>query len=1184
MLPVPALFRRVDWWAFTITTVLSFIGYFLTLAPNQTLEDSGELATGSFYAGIPHPPGYPVWTLFTWVFTRILPIGNIAWRVGVSSAVAGAVACGLLALVVSRGSSMMIQGLAEIKDLERKWEDALCLVSGFVAGMLMAFNGYFWSQAVIVEVYTISVLSLMIVLVCLLHFAYAPQKRSYLYWAMFAFGICFTNHQTLIVAAVGIEILIAAAHPKMGRDLFLGNSVLFVLAILMKINGKLTMMDGNMPLFVIFNVIGILSIILCGWLAVQTKGLGTETASVVLMGVCWILGAAFYFYMPIASMSTPPLNWGYPRTVEGFWHALQRGQYEKANPANIVDEPDRFAGQVLQYFSGAAEEFNVVYLMIGVIPFVLLGYRLYREGAAKDLRWLGIVNGSLVVLFLIAAYVSQSGKMGHWDARGLVHLIWFFIGGLVCADLLLLIHVMVRYLHKPERAWMFGLSAIYLGLALLLLVLLNPAPDRQSQSLNKVFFTSSHVMISIWIGYGIAILGAYLATHYQALRNTALAIGAGAGAIALYALASVKTMYWLEKFTGIFGVALAAVFVISLLLKKDRAPLFSLVGLCALMPIYSISGHWWENEQRGHLFGYWFGHDMFTPPFKGPDGKLSYDKTLREELLKGTNAAMIYPEMDRNTVLFGGTDPGRFCPTYMIYCESFIPPSARQSEDPAFDRRDVYIITQNALADATYLRYIRAHYNRSREKDQPFFTEFFHTDLLAPLDTFFTDLGAKIEKGRRERGVYPPKEILTPTIDDSQQAFQEYIADAQRRLDHDRRAPNEPRQIKPGEQVEIRDGRVQVSGQVAVMAINGLLTKNIFDKNPDHEFYVEESFPLDWMFPYLTPFGIIMKINRKPIPEMTEEMVRRDHQFWTDYSERMIGNWITYDTPVSNICAFAERVYLKRDLRDFKGDPRFVRDDDAQKAFSKLRSAQAGLYTFRINGQRSPAERNRMIKEADFAFRQAFAFCPYSPEAVFRYINLLMSLGRIDDAIMIVKTSKKLDPENGAMNGLVEQLEGMRRQSGAASGPGGNNFQEIFNRVGATLSQGQTQQAIAMLDQILNMPTANPQEAQSVALSVAQAFQQLNNFPHLETAMKKITTLTPESPEAWYDLAAVEAVLNKPEDLVQALGKSLSLSAKRLKDSPKAANAKDLLLVAKTDPRFAPYTNNAELKKLLQAK
>src|SRR5262245_3313382 len=60
-----SMFRRVDWLTFLITLAAVWIGYYLTLAPELTLEDSGELATASYYAGIPHSPGYPVWTIYT---------------------------------------------------------------------------------------------------------------------------------------------------------------------------------------------------------------------------------------------------------------------------------------------------------------------------------------------------------------------------------------------------------------------------------------------------------------------------------------------------------------------------------------------------------------------------------------------------------------------------------------------------------------------------------------------------------------------------------------------------------------------------------------------------------------------------------------------------------------------------------------------------------------------------------------------------------------------------------------------------------------------------------------------------------------------------------------------------------------------------------------------------------------
>ena len=405
----------------------------------------------------------------------------------------------------------------------------------------------------------------------------------------------------------------------------------------------------------------------------------------------------------------------------------------------------------------------------------------------------------------------------------------------------------------------------------------------------------------------------------------------------------------------------------------------------------------------------------------------------------------IYPEMARNAILFGGTDPGRFCPTYMIFCDSFIPHKDQPVMDQKFDRRDVYIITQNALADGTYLDYIRAHYNRSRQIDPPFFQDLlrspkerdqnYTTNLVARiayqlLDKPLTKFGAKVEARRRAEGVYPPKEIYIPSAEDSARCFQEYYNDATQRAMHDQmHFPNEPKQIRQGEEVHVVENKLSISGQTAVMSINGLLTKVIFDHNPTNEFFVEESFPLDWMYPYETPFGIIMKINRQPLDVMGEDVVKKDHDFWSKYSERMMGNWITYDTPVKQITDFARRVYQARDFTGFTGNPRFIRDEQAQKAFSKLRSSIGGLYDWRAFHPtgKDPAERDRMLKEAEFAYRQAFALCPYSPEAVFRYVMLLVRLQRIDDAILVAETCYEFDPKNGGVENLVQQLKDMKK-------------------------------------------------------------------------------------------------------------------------------------------------------------
>ncbi|HTD85451.1 MAG TPA: tetratricopeptide repeat protein, partial [Candidatus Binatia bacterium] len=458
-------------------------------------------------------------------------------------------------------------------------------------------------------------------------------------------------------------------------------------------------------------------------------------------------------------------------------------------------------------------------------------------------------------------------------------------------------------------------------------------------------------------------------------------------------------------------------------------------------------------------------------------------------------------------------------------------------------------------------------------------------------------------------GVYPDREIKTATPEDSQRCFHDYLEDANRRL--------QLKQLRPGEDVRVIENKVQVSGQVAVMAINGLLTKVMFDKNPDHDFFVEESFPLDWMYPHLSPFGNIMKINRNPLPELTEEMVAKDHEFWSKYSSRAIGNWITYDTPVSNVCAFAEKVYFRRDYRGFQGDPKFIRDSDGQKAFSKLRSSVAGLYSWRVQKcagevQKAMAENNsaeyqkksveyqRMLKEAEFAFKQAYAFCPYSPEAIFRYINLLVSIGRVEDARNIAVTSRQLDPANAQMENLIQELNrvgaGPRsamppEQPVAAADPAAqgeaqivrleqavkqnsNNLQAVYQLAMAYMQAQQNDKALAVVDRLLSDPKA---DATSL-LFAAQICHQMNQIARVEQALTRLTKAQPDTPEVWFDLAVIQARQQKETQAIDSLRMALERSdERRVKDS----NAPNLYSNALTDPSFNNIRQSPAFQRLV---
>ena len=1178
---VAPMFRPTDWLTLALTFGVVWIVYLFTLAPEQTLEDSGELCTGAFYAGIPHPPGYPFWSVYAWFWTAILPFGNVAWRVEVGESFAAAMGCGLLALMVSRGSSMLIEGIDVIKGVPRQWENAICSVSGFVAGTLLGFDVFMWSESVVINrISVFGVPWLIAVIACMMRWMYAPQQRRYLYLAMLLYGVCATIHQTLLLSAVGIEVAIALALPRLGRDMFLCNSAIYLVG-LMLMNTVPALHNMSSIENILFNMVGIGSILAGGWLAMETKGFLSEWKSVVLMGVAWAVGVSVYFYEPISGMTDPPMQWGYPRTVEGFFHALSRGQYESTHGTNVFSDPKRFAFQLWYIVQGLSEAFSWVYMFIGLLPFAFL-----------------------------------------------------------------------LKMHKRERSWIIGLTAIYIWLSVFLVILIDVAPDRSSTDLNKVFFTASHGLFAIMIGYGLTLLAAYTATHYQKMRRWGFVVGAVAVVLAVYclndaagklyygpagaislsqlphhiAMAFDKDQYSLPIFANLILLAIPLCIIAALLVYRQRGPVLIMLCLFAIMPAWSGMSHWYKSEQHNHWFGFWFGHDMFTPPFTDPKtGKLSYDNDLRATLLKNSaNATLIYPEMDRNTIVFGGTDPGRFCPTYSIFCDSFIPHSCQPEQDQKFDRRDCYLITQNALADGTYLDYLRAQYNRSKQIDPPFFSElskyvfglflgpasadsgltaFVNSTLYNVLDRPFTAWGAHVEKYRRERGVYPPAEIYIPSPDDSQKCFQDYTEDVGRR--------SQLNQLKPGEDVKIDNGRVQVSGQVAVMNINGLLCKVIFDNNPTNSFYVEESFPLDWMYPYETPHGIIMKINRNPLPELSDDVFKLDHEFWTKFSTRLCGNWLTYDTSVKQIADFVDRTYIHNNYKGYIGDRAFVRDDDAQKAFSKLRSSQAGMYYWRMSAQcppeyrqKTPASQAALIRETEFSFKQAFTFCPYSPEAVYRYVNFLLQMAgteeasghsdqaarRFDDAILVGETCQRLDPFNGQITELINNVKAYKNQTTqraqainqidameATARTNPANVQNLVMLGSAYIQMQQTNRAVELFDVALSRPEIKFGDT----AAIAQYFAQLGNFAKLETTLKKMVSLAPDQPEPRYDLGALQAIIGNQAEALQNLKAALDMSVQRRAKDPKA---RDLVDAARTDDRLNRLRTLPEFQKLVPPK
>jgi len=231
--------------------------YLRTLAREVTFSDSGELAAAVARLGIAHPPGYPFYTLIGNIFT-LLPMGSVAFRVGLLSAVAGAVTTGFL----FRAAWILVGS-----DTQPGWPRRLTAFGALSGTFLYAFAATPWSQAVIVEVYALhSALVMAFLIACLgvISRIHSTTGTRNLMLVGLLFGLSLTHHLT--AALLGLAFAATLVFFSIDRRRI-----------------------GALPYR--------------GWLR-----------AVLAVPVPMFL----YIYLPLRSRMDPQVNWDYPET----WHRL----------------------------------------------------------------------------------------------------------------------------------------------------------------------------------------------------------------------------------------------------------------------------------------------------------------------------------------------------------------------------------------------------------------------------------------------------------------------------------------------------------------------------------------------------------------------------------------------------------------------------------------------------------------------------------------------------------------------------------------------------------------------------------------------------------------------------------------------------------------------------------------------
>jgi len=163
--------------------------------------DSGDLVTAAWAWGIPHPPGYPLYTLIASFLVHFLPFYTPAWRVGLISSFCSAATLAIFYLWLKK----IIAGKTGRTGAAR-CAPAFALLGTLTLGFLYPF----WLYSELAEVFALN--NLFAVLLVYLFFnpgqAWKPQDRPGPKAFFFILGLSLAHHHTIVLLFPGFAYLI----------------------------------------------------------------------------------------------------------------------------------------------------------------------------------------------------------------------------------------------------------------------------------------------------------------------------------------------------------------------------------------------------------------------------------------------------------------------------------------------------------------------------------------------------------------------------------------------------------------------------------------------------------------------------------------------------------------------------------------------------------------------------------------------------------------------------------------------------------------------------------------------------------------------------------------------------------------------------------------------------------------
>lgn len=200
-----------------IAALIVFFVYYQTFGRYIMEIDWGEFVCCLYYLGIPHPTGYPLFTLIGWLFLK-LPFGmSVGAQANLLSSIYSTIGIFFFVKILKELSYRFYFKEYSDKDLKLYFNLEANLQKNikrqiiFIlsCGLSLAFISLYWKQAVAIEVYSLQMaLQNAAIYFCLKAYFEATNK-DYKYWILTSIfvGLCFSNHLMTIYLIPGFAFL-----------------------------------------------------------------------------------------------------------------------------------------------------------------------------------------------------------------------------------------------------------------------------------------------------------------------------------------------------------------------------------------------------------------------------------------------------------------------------------------------------------------------------------------------------------------------------------------------------------------------------------------------------------------------------------------------------------------------------------------------------------------------------------------------------------------------------------------------------------------------------------------------------------------------------------------------------------------------------------------------------------------